>query len=160
MSNSGKALVFVVRLMPTYSFYPADAGLSFIISYCSANADLWLFNFALICCTRAVQALPFCGDRKEAKSIRGPANGSPKTPYGKQGTAQPQTAVSIPCLPNGKGVKPLLKPLAQGFSSVTHEKCYQNCRFTYKKPPVNFLTGGYLLILIQYDNFFAINMLY
>ena len=75
------------------------------------------FYFALVCCTRAVLALPFCGDRKEAKSIRGPVQLGPlRSPYGKQGTAQPQTAVSISCLPNGKGVKPLLKPLAQGFS--------------------------------------------
>ena len=32
-----------------------------------------------------MRAVPFCGDRKEAKNIRGPANGSPKTPLRQAG---------------------------------------------------------------------------
>ena len=60
-----------------------------IKSHCSANAGLWLFYFALVCCTRAVQALLFFIERREAKNIRGPGVGSTKTPYGRQEIAHP-----------------------------------------------------------------------
>ena len=102
------------RLTPIYGFklcfslFTSVVNGQFVSSLLTQVCSFLLF---LACCTHAVQALPFFIKRKEAKNIRGPANGSPKTPLRQAGNC---TAVSYSLyflLAQWQRGKPLLKPL-------------------------------------------------